>query len=227
MSIKEQLNKQKELIFDDGDVGLCLYKVRSIFNKYYDEKEAKERYDLLFDRWSDNSGNYGFSDSRYKRDHIAGLLGIMIEEIPDNAINKSPKDNGNYIDEQIILDLEKLSEKSVYKIDYLVKICNEINSSYQNKNYFAVTILTRSIIDITPPIFGKNKFTEVVSNVSLESSHRKQLDTLQNSLRNYADGCLHIRLNKSHPYPTKANSNFKSEIGILLELIKEELTKNQ
>lgn len=229
MSIKEELQKQKKLILNRGNVDVILFKVKSLLKRYFlTHEQAEENYKILSESWNDNYGNYGAHDSLNKRKSVAGLLNVLIEEIPDDVDHSMLVTSGNrkmedYIDENIILHFEEKASSSTYKLDRLALVCKEINSSFKNENYFAVVILIRSIIDMAPPIFEKNKFSEVVSNFPLSMSHRKQLETLQNSLRNYADGCIHIQLDKAHPYPNVSNINFRTELSVLLELIKEGL----
>lgn len=228
MNIKEQLSQISRDIVKNKDVDVLLLKIKNLFEKYYFEQEAQEKYDVLSKAWANNKGNYGAHDNLAKREKLKGLLDVFIEDIPDNVDPKSLAENGtkgrlSYIDSQIIEEIANSMNPNKYKLDRLVKICEEINSSYKNENYFAVAILIRSILDITPPIFEKNNFAQVVSNVSMSRSHKKQLETLQNSLRNYADGCVHIQIDNVHAYPNKSNLNFSAELSILLELIKDKL----
>jgi hypothetical protein len=83
MTIKEQLLAQKKLILNGGQVDVNLFKVRSLFKKYYLKEEAESNYKLLLDRWKDNHGNYGTHDSLNKRQRVAGLLDVFIEDIAD------------------------------------------------------------------------------------------------------------------------------------------------
>lgn len=229
MSVKEELKKIQRKILNAGDVDVALLRIKKIFDKYYlDGNEAQENHEFLKKAWANNKGNYGAHDSLAKREKLSGLLNVYIEEIPaDIDLTKLTTNASNghysYIDNTIISAISEAPNPSGFKLDRLIKICNEINSSYKNENYFAVAILIRSILDIVPPIFGKSKFSEVVSNVSMSQSHKKQLETLQTSLRNYADGCVHIQINKAHAFPNKSNLNFSSELSVLLELINEEL----
>jgi len=84
MSIKEELLKQKELILNGGKVDVNLFKVKSLFKKYFlKEEEAENNYQILIESWNDNYGNYGAHDSLSKRERVAGLLDVMIDDISD------------------------------------------------------------------------------------------------------------------------------------------------
>jgi hypothetical protein len=229
MSIKEELVKQKELILNGDTVDVYLFKVKSLLKRYHlKEEEAEEKYKILFDSWNDNHRNYGSHASLLKRERVAGLLQVMIEEIGDESDHSLLSSNNsetteNYIDEGIIRAIRNKNDTSIYKLDRLAMICDEINSSFQHENYFAVVILIRAIIDMIPPLFEKSNFAQVASNVSMSRSHKDQLEILDKSLRKYADGCVHIQLNKTHPYPNKSNTNFRAELSVLLEIVKDRL----
>jgi hypothetical protein len=86
MSIKKELLEQKKLILNGGKVDVALFKVRSIFKRYFlNEEDSENNYRILVESWKDNKGNYGANDTLYKRERIAGLLDVMIEEIRDEV----------------------------------------------------------------------------------------------------------------------------------------------
>ena len=230
MNIKEELKIISAGLLQCEDMDVTLFKIQTLLNKYYLENDAQEKHNILTTAWANNKGNYGAHDNPSKRKKLKGLLDVLIEDISDNSnpieLSEITNDSGlPYIDPTIIEEIKNSTNSANFKLDRLVKICLEINSSYRNENYFAVAVavMIRSLLDIVPPIFEKINFAQVVSNVSMSRSHKKQLETLQNSLRNYADGCIHIQINKAHPYPNKSNLNFSSDLSTLLELIKERL----
>ncbi|MEX1003362.1 MAG: toll/interleukin-1 receptor domain-containing protein [Crocinitomicaceae bacterium] len=91
MTIKEQLLEQKRQILNGGQVDVNLFKVRSLFKKYYvKEDEAESNYKLLIDSWNDNHGNYGAHDSLNKRQRVAGLLNVFIEDMSDETLPSTP-----------------------------------------------------------------------------------------------------------------------------------------
>lgn len=86
MSIKKLLIEQKRQILNGGQVDVNLFKVRSLFLKFYlKEEEAESNYKLLLDNWNDNHGNYGAHDSLSKRQRVAGLLNVFIEDMTDES----------------------------------------------------------------------------------------------------------------------------------------------
>lgn len=112
MSIKEELIKQRNLIVKGGEVEVNLYKVKTLFNKYYlKEEEAEKNYQILIKCWNDNHGNYGAHDSFSKRQRVVGLLNVMIEDIGDSTTNT-------------VLDNAKSKQMKIF-----------ISHSSQNKHY--------------------------------------------------------------------------------------------
>jgi hypothetical protein len=93
MSIKEELIKTKDLILSIGNIDVNLFKVKFLFEKYFTKEEAEKNYDILIKSFNDKSGKYGSHDSLAMRDHVAGLLGVMIEEMEDkpstSVVNKN------------------------------------------------------------------------------------------------------------------------------------------
>ena len=135
MSIKEELIKQKQLILNGGKVDVNLFKVKSLFNKYYlKEEEADKNYQILIESWNDNHGNYGAHDSLSKRQRVAGLLEVMIEDINDETSSS-------------IVGKKESSEMKIF-----------ITHSSQNKNYGELLVeLLRSIgINESEIIFTSN-----------------------------------------------------------------------
>ena len=48
----------------------------------------------------------------------------------------------------------------------LIRLCEELNSSYDQENMYASSMLTRAILDHVPPLFGYKSFIEVANNYS-------------------------------------------------------------
>ena len=100
----------------------------------------------------------------------------------------------------------------------LVRLCEELNTAYQQECYFATAMLTRSLLDHVPPIFGKTKFDEVASNYG-GKSFKGTMQHLQNASRNVADGHLHQQIRKSESLPTAQQVNCAQPLDVLLEEI--------
>ena len=228
MTVKEKLIKCHHDILNSGDVEVELLKVKRIFESYYLGDEGISNYKVLEDDWKNRKGEYG-PDSLAKRQRLAGKLKVFVDEIPDSIgldlLRPISLTNGgvDFIDIQVLIKLEKDYEESTFKIERLINLCKEINSCHKAGNFLAMTLLLRSLIDIIAPVFGCRTFTEVVNNYSMDRTHKSALARLDNSLRDFANGSIHIALDKAHPYPTASSVNYSSEVAVLLELTKERL----
>jgi Sec-independent protein translocase protein TatA len=81
-------------------------------------------------------------------------------------------------------------------------------------------MLVRALIDHIPPIFGCKKFSEVANNYGGGTkSFRKQMEHLDNSLRNIADAVLHEHVRKKESLPTHTQIDFRADIDVLLQEI--------
>ncbi len=62
--------------------------------------------------------------------------------------------------------LDELRALTSSRFDFrkLIRLCEELNTAYQQGCYFATAMLTRGLLDPVPPIFGKKTFDEVASN---------------------------------------------------------------
>ena len=106
-----------------------------------------------------------------------------------------------------------------YDLCKLIRLCEELNSSYLHKSYFAVAMLTRAIIDHIPLIFNCNNFPEVANNYQCDKSFKKSMQNLQNSLRNISDGILHSHIRNKESLPNETQVNFYSDLDLLLSEI--------
>jgi hypothetical protein len=62
--------------------------------------------------------------------------------------------------------MDELRKLPSTKFDFrkLLRLCEELNSSYNDGNYYATAMLTRGLLGHVPPIFGKSSFAEVANN---------------------------------------------------------------
>ncbi len=93
---------------------------------------------------------------------------------------------------EVLIDPERLSQlRSVKTTDYdlsrLVRLCEEIDVTFGQGCYHAVAMLTRSILDHLPPIFGVKSFAEVSNSYPGSRSFKEIAQHLDNSSRKIAD----------------------------------------
>jgi DNA-binding MarR family transcriptional regulator len=150
-----------------------------------------------------------------------------IAEVEEMASRNKPKNqvdqalnvplNPPFIDETRLQELKDISSKpSRFDFSKLIKLCEELNSNYSQGNYFATAMLTRAIMDHVPPIFGKDKFTEVVNNYSGTTSFKKSMKNLEDFQRNISDGILHEKIRDSEALLNKTQVNCSQALDQLL-----------
>jgi hypothetical protein len=95
------------------------------------------------------------------------------------------------------LDELRVLHSEEFDFTKLVRLCEELNSSYNMGNYFATAMLTRGVLDHVPPVFGKASFGEVANNYSGSGrSFKETMHQLENAARKVADAHLHMPIRK-------------------------------
>jgi len=120
-----------------------------------------------------------------------------------------------YVHESRIEELESIG--SDYDLTPLCQLCLELNTSWTNGNYMSITMQVRTILNFVPPIFGLSNFAEVANNYSGGGkSFKKQMQFLNDSLKNIADRQLHLQAKKKHTMPNDITVDFSSALDELL-----------
>jgi len=168
-----------------------------------------------------NRPGYNFTGIIAERASVEAreLLEAFIREINiQNEIGFSTKsNNSSYVSNQRINELLILNS-SRFDFSKLIALCKEINTNYNNKNYYSVAILIRAIMDHVPPVFGKTTFNEVANNIGSKSLKNNFIH-LQGSMRNIADSFLHQGIRKNEVQPSENQIDFKADLDTLLSEI--------
>lgn len=114
--------------------------------------------------------------------------------------------------------LTQLSEADSPNFDFtrLLALLYELNSASRNRNYLSIAFLVRAVIDHIPPIFGLHTFAELTNNYPSTKSFKKHMQHLSNSLRNVADGYLHVPIRNKEELPLFTQVDFRSPLDQLL-----------
>jgi hypothetical protein len=129
-----------------------------------------------------------------------------------------------YVDQRRLEELEAATNGE-WDLKRLVRMCEELNSSYEHGSYIACSMLVRSIVDHVPPIFGYKSFAELASNYAGSKSFRASMSHLDRSLRNLADANLHTHIRQTESLPTETQVKFWADLDKLLEEIVRVLIK--
>lgn len=119
----------------------------------------------------------------------------------------------DYIDKKRFQALKKKGGK--FDFSRLLQMFTELDHAFSIGNYISVILLTRAILDHVPPIFGFNRFIEVVSNYGSKSL-KDSLSHLENSSRKIADSYLHTKIRNKESLPNRTQVNFSNDLDVLL-----------
>ena len=178
---------------------------------------ASHRMILLGDKnsWVKDKDATPFED-RYE---IAEITDAALSHLALSGLSPSPvmqtKPMDTYIDPNRIEELRAIRNTN-FDLSKLIRLCEESNLCRSSECFFSMIMLTRSIIDHVPPIFGCAKFPEVASNYSGAKSFRESMKHLENSSRKIADQHLHCQIRKSETVPTLTQVNFANDLDVLL-----------
>jgi hypothetical protein len=175
-----------------------------------------------FPKTSEKSTLDGFQYVSNKlKSNIKDKLKIEIRK-RNNKLNSIEKNEtkllDEYVDKSRLAELNGLSTQK-FDLSKLIRYCEELNHAYKNECFLSIAMILRSIINHVPPVFGFNKFTEVVNNYSSTTSFKETITNLNRALRKIADSHLHVIIRKKESLPSFAQVNFRAELDVLLSEI--------
>jgi hypothetical protein len=128
--------------------------------------------------------------------------------------------NDLFIDTARVEELRNISI-SGFDLSRLIKLCEEINSSYANGNFFAVGMLCRALKDHIPPLFasgGRVTFQDVIDAKGLEKSDREALKILAQN-KHIQDGFIHSQIKRKESLANSSTVEIRPQIDVLLRMI--------
>lgn len=120
-----------------------------------------------------------------------------------------------YVDPDRINELKALKCKE-FDLSKLVRLCEEINVCFATECYLAMLMLTRSVIDHVPPIFGCRNFSEVTNNYPGSRSFKEAMQQLDTASRKIADHYLHTQVRRAESLPNATQIDFSNALDFLL-----------
>lgn len=193
--------------------------------------DAKSIYDLAFGvdntHWvalkeviNKYSGGYTGGPSLYAIQSSHKLMETALKQIRrlhaiSDSGSKAVVDSGLhiYVSPSRIDELKALP-KGPWDLNRLIRMLEELNVAYANKSFIAIPILVRAIKDHIPPLFGHSNFASVAA--SMNKSTKGNFMSLENSLKNIADGMLHTHIRKTEVIPNEVQVDFRSDLDVLL-----------
>ena len=147
---------------------------------------------------------------------VRDLAWKWVDMKEDQAKANAPASELTLIAESRLAELRNLVSAE-FDFKKLIRLCEEINTAYSEKCYFATAMLTRGLLDHVPPLFGKTTFNEVANNYGGGGkSFKETMHHLENAARKVADAHLHMPIRKSETLPTAQQVNFASQLDVLL-----------
>ena len=138
-----------------------------------------------------------------------------IDQLKGKAVkNTEVNDLSDFIHQSRIEQLNKI-ECAEFDLSKLIKLLDELNSSFKMKNYFAVLMISRAVIDHIPPIFGEVNFQSVAAQYG-NKSFKECMSQLNGVMRKIADGYLHLQIRKKESIPNSNQINFSQSLDVLL-----------
>lgn len=119
-----------------------------------------------------------------------------------------------YVNVSRLEDLRTLKGK--WDFSRLCRLCEELNTNYQNECFLATAMLVRAILDHVAPAFGCKKFSEIYTVYEGQRSFKETMQRLNAALRSIADGHLHSQLRAADSLPTRNQVEFRAELDLLL-----------
>lgn len=162
---------------------------------------------------------YSAFEAKAELDALLPDIEATLERLGDEA--GSPADAGEMT---LIADSRLAELRALAPTDFdfkkLIRLCEEMNTAYRGKCFFATAMLTRGLLDHVPPLFGKNIFSEVVNNYGGGGkSFKDAMLYLENAARKVADAHLHMPIRKRETLPTAQQVHFASQLDVLLSEI--------
>ena len=177
-------------------------------------------------------------------DHIGIRKGRALEyyaaySAPSGQIDFSPadrplydidstavQDKSSYVAEARLTQLASIHSPQ-YDFTRLLALLQELNAASRGNNLLSVAFLVRAVIDHVPPLFGFHTFAEVVNNYAGTKSFKKSMEHLNTSLRNIADGYLHVPIRSKEDLPHPPQVDFRAPIDQLLGEVHRVLKKRK
>ncbi len=139
----------------------------------------------------------------------------------ENKPPKTPAKPGymTLISESRLTELRALTSPD-FDFRKLIRLCEELNTAFQEECYFATAMLTRGLLDHVPPVFGFKTFGEVANNYADGGkSFKEAMQHLESASRKVADAHLHMPIRKSETLPTAQQVNCGQQLDVLLSEI--------
>jgi hypothetical protein len=162
---------------------------------------------------------YSAYDAKAELDALLPDIEAALERLADDGDLPVSADGLAVIADSRLTELRAVTSTQ-FDFKKLIRICEEINTAYGQKCYFAAAMLTRGLLDHVPPVFGFKTFSEVANNYAGGGkSFKETMHHLENAARKVADAHLHMPIRNSETLPTAQQVNCGQQLDVLLSEI--------
>ena len=175
----------------------------------------KEPFEDRLNRWTLNELKIERTRTNFYSKPKLGRINTRIAELEfgSGATRAQDLSSELYVS-QVRLDSLRSLRSPQFDLQRLVRLCEEINSSWRHNNLIAVAVLTRVLIDHVPPIFAHDNFAQVVGSAS--RSAKSVFESLEQRSRKISDALIHQTIRKKETLPTRQMVNFSQNLDVLL-----------
>ncbi len=170
--------------------------------------------------------NANIENSVYEAYDLHADLQVVIDDIRELLSNSSVQWSAlqtEFIDSSVIDKLGLIHNKK-YDLAKVIQFCREINGTFNSGYILSTALLIRALINHIPPIFGYERFEQVVSQST--KSRKELFKPLDDIARDVADLHTHDPIRHKENLPTKRQLEpFKPNVEVLLQEIITELQK--
>jgi hypothetical protein len=197
------------------DIDEEIARVQYYIVKAIDGGYSSWSHDSLKQFFIDQQDNFNANSRWIRKKALNFVIELFLDSlVQEGSINKSLE----YISHDRIEELKSVVS-SKFDLAKLIQYCNEINSSFSNKNYISVSLLIRALINHIPPIFGNyNSFNQVIAQYGSKSV-KDNFSILNENLRSISDFYNHDLIKKKESLPTPIQLSFQSNLDFLLQEI--------
>jgi len=189
-------------------------------SKLKEEFEQKDLIKLIENHLLENGGHSSIYRTVFKELGV-DITNTKIKDKWGSKAKSLPILSGNkqlYVN-QIRLEELKAINNTDFDLSKLIRLCEEVNSSYENGNLLAVGALVRAVLDHIPPVFESKTFDEVANNYKSKGDSKSFKDSmthLNSSMRKITDSFLHSQIRKSETLPNDTTIDCKRDLDKLI-----------
>ncbi len=169
--------------------------------------------------------SYHIADAHHLKANLQTVVDTLNELSSNPNYGKDIAISSVFLNKDLIIELKSIDIDRL-DLSKLIKMCEELNDSYVRANYIACALLIRAVLNHVPPVFGKERFSDVVGQSG--RSIKAILKRLNEDARPIADLHTHILMRRKESLPSKSQIEpYKAAFEVLIQEIIVQLTSEK